>query len=63
VPSPVPFTSELIIDRPIGGEGAILRTPYKHRAILLFFYEFQSGGIVLPSKLANSTLLFFNAKW
>jgi hypothetical protein len=36
-----------------GGENGMLRILDKHRAILLFFYEFQLR-IVLPSKLADS---------
>jgi hypothetical protein len=38
-----------------GGEGGILRTSDKHRAILLFFSKFQSGNVFLPSILAYST--------
>jgi hypothetical protein len=41
-----------------GGEAGILRTPDKHRAVRLFFNEFQSGSVVSPSILASSIRLF-----
>ena len=51
----VGITSLQVLDnKSNGGEGGILRTPYKHRAIRLLFNEFQSGSVVLPSILAYS---------
>ena len=52
--------------RKSGGEGGILRTSHKHRAILQFFNEFQLGGAVFPLKMAHSTLRILPemvAKW
>jgi hypothetical protein len=49
-----------------GGEGGILLTPHKHSAVLLFFNEFQTGNLFLPSELAHSTAAILPemvAKW